>query len=271
MRSSLAVIIAATVTAMALLAGGCSRPAPKATSARPSALPAQSDYASPPQPTTASRGRDGEVNLTGVSRPDALIRLASPDGTATGVAATHNGVWTLTTSVGDQPRLFSLAEDMNGRPLRAAGYIATLPASAPAAAMLRPGMGAQVLGGAPGPLSIAAIDFDGGGAAVVSGKATPGATVRLTLDGAEAGEDRADAGGIFSVSASPALRPGPHLLEAITTHARSSQAFEAARARTLAKPPFTAAHTPVGWRIDWMTPGGGIQTTILFESSEAAP
>ncbi len=105
---------------------------------------------------------------------------------------------------------------------------------------------------------------------MVSGKATPGASVRLTLDGIEAGEDRTDANGVFTVSASPALRPGPHLLEAITTNARTAQSFEAAHTHALAKPPFAAAHTPAGWRIDWMTPGGGIQTTVLFESTETA-
>ena len=28
--------------------------------------------------------------------------------------------------------------------------------------------------------------------------------------------------------------------------------------------PVRADRTPMGWRIDWMTPGGGVQTTLLI-------
>ena len=32
--------------------------------------------------------------------------------------------------------------------------------------------------------------------------------------------------------------------------------------------PFLAARTASGWRIDWMTPGGGVQTTFLIAPPE---
>ena len=66
------------------------------------------------------------------------------------------------------------------------------------------------------------------------------------------------------------LRPGAHVIEAASGNERASAAFEASYSRTLAKPPFTASRASAGWRIDWMTPGGGIQTTILFASGETA-
>jgi hypothetical protein len=34
--------------------------------------------------------------------------------------------------------------------------------------------------------------------------------------------------------------------------------------------PYRATATPVGWRIDWITPGGGQQTTLLMASREGA-
>ncbi len=271
MRALLKGIMAVTVTGAVALSAACSRPAPKPASPPPSSLPAQSDYLSPPEPTAAARSPGGDLVLSGAARPDALIRLASPDGSAIGVAAAHDGTWTLTVPSGGQPRMYSLSEDASGRLLRAPGYITALPRPAPAAVMVRPGAGATPLAKSARPLSIATIDFDSGGAVVASGLATPRTTVRTRLDGADAGEDRADDHGVYTVALSSSVRPGPHTIEAFAGSNRAEAAFDVSPSHAIVRPPFAATPGQSGWRIDWMTPGGGVQTTLIFQSTEAAP
>ncbi len=254
--------------ALALVAA-CEAPhkAPR-TAAAPAPQP--SEYAAPPALTAAVRSPDGSTLLSGTGPPDALARLASPDGAAIGAASGADGRWRLTAPAADGPRLYSLSDDMPGRLLRARGYLAVLPAPGPPAVVLEPGGPAHTVGPAPEP-RIAAVDFDRSGAAVVSGRAKPNQTVRLALDGADAGEDRAGPDGRFSVSLSQALAPGPHALVAVEGHAQAFAAFTAEPAGSIEKPPFHAFRAGAAWRIDWMTPGGGVQSSVVFDPVESAP
>ena len=261
-----------TIAAAALLLGACGRTAPPAAPEAESAAASagQADYVAPPEPSAAEPGADGAIVLSGISRPDALIRLASPDGSAVGTTASADGRWSLTVATGGQPRLFSLADAMDGRPLRARGYLAVLPLPQPNAAVLRPGTAAAPLGPRQA-VQISAVDFDGAGAAMASGVAAPGEAVRLALDGAYAGEDMADGRGRFTVSLTGVLPAGAHTLAAATHSGRAEAAFEAGPAAPIAVPPFNARRLDRAWRIDWMTPGGGIQTTLLFDASRSRP
>ena len=265
MRTQARGIIVTAAFALAVLSSACSRPEPKPALTPAHASPGRTDYASPPRPVAASRAPGGETVLSGFGGSDALIRLASPDGSAIGATAGHDGAWALATPASDQPRLYSLSQDLDGRPLRAAGYIAALPAPGPAAAVLRPGTGAQSLAPSTTPLAITAIDFDGTGAAVVSGRSAPQAAVRVMIDGVEAGDDRADGKGAFTAAVSRALRPGPHVVVAAVGPDRAEARFDALLVHAIATPPFQATRAETGWRIDWTTPGGGVQTTMLFD------
>ena len=252
----------------ALLLAACSRPAPGPAASAEAPSP-QSDYLASPEPRSATATAGG-VMLAGVGQPDATIRLASPDGSAIGAAAGHDGAWSLTAPGGDTIRLYSLSEDLGGRLLRARGYVALVPQPGPAAATLHPGTAVEPLGPRPAGLRIAAVDFDRSGAAVASGSARPLTSVRITLDGAEAGEDRTDAAGRYAVTLAETLRPGRHVLAATSPGSpAASAAFDAAPAAPIARPPFTAARQDGAWRLDWMTPGGGVQTTVMFDPEEA--
>ena len=259
-------------SALAMMAGaaaltGCVRQDPP-TAQAPQARPAASDYAAPPELDHAIRGASGMVTLSGSARPDSAIRLASPDGSALTAAASQSGRWTLSAPAGPAPRLYSLSEVLAGRPLRARGYLAALPWPATPAALLRPGAAAEPLAAGPPRFELSAVDFDRSGAGVVAGLARPGDVVRVELDGTPAGEGRANASGVFTVPLSPTLQAGPHRLTAVTSRARESASFDAAPAGFIARPPFTAARLAAAWRIDWITPGGGVQTSILFDPKE---
>ena len=245
-------------------AGACSRAAPRhgpADQAR--ALLAA--YLPPPAVTAAER-QGAAVRLGGSASPGAAIRLASPEGSAITGTADRKGAWRLNAPAGAAPRLYSLSEVLGGRLVRAVGYVAVLPAPGPPAAMLRPAATASLPASPGSARGLSSIDYDASGQAMVAGRAWPGETVRLSVDGHEAGEDRADAAGGFSASLSRTLPAGPHVLSLAGQRLRASAAFAAARTSQLASPPYDARHTDGGWRIDWLTPGGGVQSTLLFDS-----
>ena len=251
------VLLAAAVLAL----GACERREPPAKAAGLS----PTDYASPPELAGAVRDRTGTVEISGTGLPQARIRLATPQGAATGSTVGADGHWSAILPAAGEARLLSLSQDIDGRVVRARGYVAVLPQPGATAAVLRPGAGARpVLRGDLTPL-IGSVELDGMGAGVVSGRARPGDQVRVFLDGQEAGEAEADPKGWFDVSLSEPLQPTGHSVIVSTPGGRAAQAFDATRAEPIASPPFAAARKTGAWRIDWMAPGGGVQTTLLFD------
>ena len=256
------------ILALCALAAGCGRTTPShgAGAPTPSAVAA---YLSPPQLTAAVR-QAAAASLSGTATPGAAVRLNSPDGSAIAGSADRGGVWKLSAPVGAAPRLYSLSETLGGRLVRATGYLAVLPSPGPVAAMLHPAAAAAMTP-SDTERGITAIDYDGSGAAVASGRAAPGENIRLELDGKEAGEDRADARGLFSGVLSRPLAAGAHMLRATGEHLQAVVAFDAVRPVRIATPPFTAQRLDGAWRIDWTPPGGGVQSTVLFDHKGGRP
>ena len=202
--------------------------------------------------------------LNGVAAPGAVIRLASPGGSAITGSADRKGAFNIVAPGGPTPQLYSLSEAVGGRLARAVGYITVLPAPGPAAALLRPAA-AAALPPAQVQRGVAAVDYDASGAAIASGRAAPGETVRLFLDGKDVGDDPTDPTGVFNASLSQPLSPGPHVLTMASPRTRASASFDAARTSSLAGAYYRASRVEAAWRIDWATPGGGVQSTILFD------
>lgn len=248
--------------AIGALAAGCS-PAAPARDAAPRAPESITTYLPPPQLLKAARRNTG-ILLSGAAVPSGAVRLASPDGSAITGAADRQGVWSLTAPASPSPRLYSLSEMVGPRLVRAIGYIAVLPAPGPAAALLRPAA-AAVLPPADPQRGVAAVDYDASGAAMASGRTTAGETLRLILDGKDAGEDRTDALGVFSAALSQTLAPGAHVLGMAGEQLRGSVAFSAPRTARVLTPPYDSVRMDGAWRLDWMTPGGGVQSTVLFD------
>ena len=256
-------------TRIALLAAcaalsGCSRAAPShGPSAR--APDPVAGYLPPPQVLRADRHGQA-VRLTITAAPDAMIRLASPDGSAITGSTTAQGGVSLTAPAGQVPRLYSLSETVGGRLARAVGYVAVLPEPGPPAALLRPAAAAALpLTEVPTGRGVLAIDYDASGAAMASGRASPSETIHLFLDGKDTGEDPADANGVFNASLSKSVTPGPHVLTVVGQRLRAGASFTTSRSAGLSNGFFDASRMDGAWRIDWMTPGGGVQSTILFD------
>ncbi|HEX4179538.1 MAG TPA: hypothetical protein VHY32_01980 [Caulobacteraceae bacterium] len=257
---------------LVLALAACARqtPAGHATDAGAPPVPDESGYLPPPLVLGAQRGADGAVVLSGRSGALVRVRLSTPPPTSTAYGATagDTGNWSVATPAANGVQLYGVAEELVGRDVQGEGYVATLPAPGPAGVLLRAGGGAAVLVG-PAALKIAAVDYDSSGSAVVSGLARPGASARLAIDGAAAGEARVNEHGRFSISLPSGLAPGDHEAAVQCGDQSVSVKFTVAHPGPITGLPYHGERTPAGWRIDWLTPGGGEQTTQIFDAAES--
>jgi len=221
-------------------------------------------YRRPPGVTRVIAEPAGRIRLEGTADPDSRVRLASPFGQSLFSKADAQGAWRLSLPPSPRLRLFSLSMVEDAGAVQAEGYLAVAPGLA---AQLRAGDGALLLTPPRANLAVTALDFDRKGAAVVSGHAPAGATVSLAIDAKAAGEAAADSHGAFSFDLGEPLTPGPHEIRVGVGVLSSRAQADATPGDPPASGPFAATPMGAGWRIVWMPPGGGLQTTLLFGPS----
>jgi hypothetical protein len=251
---------ALTLILSVALLGGCGRKPPHP--ADPASSQAE-DNGYAPSPSVQAVAPDGAgVKLSGVAAPEAEVRLATPAGETVLAKADAAGRWSLVLPPSSETRIFGLSATGGGRRVQAQGYVVVTATGA--AAQLRSGAGALRLDARSGP-GIDAIDFDQAGAAVVSGRGMPQSAVAVWLDGRQVAEGRTDAAGRYSLTLSQALKPGAHGLEAAGPGFLSRAKAQVSRPAPLASGPMRSQLTNAGVRIDWLTPGGGLQSTLLLD------
>lgn len=258
-----AVVFASAALALSLAA--CHRPDPfPERQAQAGAETPDPGYRAPPEISRATRDADGAVTLSGRALPSSQVRMMSPAGASIETRADGSGNWTALLGPVSEPALYRLAEEAGGQRIDAEGLVAVLP-GAPTVALLRAGAGAKVAPGADtAALRISALDYDMAGAAVVSGRARAASPVRVTVDGQVAVEGAAGADGRFALTLPKPLPPGRHRLQALTPQATASADVAVTPPAPPKGAPFQAQAQPSGWRVDWITPGGGAQTTLLL-------
>ncbi len=257
MKSLVGVLIAAVALA------GCGGPSPVAKGGG-EVRAEDVGYLASPTPD-AVRLTPGGPRLSGSAPPGGRVRLATPAGQAVFADVDGGGRWTLAIGPISEPRLYGLSVTAKGRSAQAEGYVLVTPQGQ--AALLRAGAGARRIDTAKAP-GVRAIDFDRGGGVEVSATAPPGANVLLRLDGRLATQGRADAGGNYDASlptpgSSTEIRNGPHQVQVSGDGFTDTVAFQVSPAAPLAAGPARSQLTAAGLRVDWMTPGGGVQSTIL--------
>jgi len=264
---------AGLAAAIAAMISACGQPASKTQAPAPAAREARNGeggYLPAPEVLTAVRAPSGAIVLTGHAPPESLLRLASPEGNAFGASAGPDGQWRLELAPVDRARMFAMSADAAGRPVHAQGALVVLPAPSPVALMVRSGYGALPVGRATATPVIVAVDYDPAGVAAVAGLTAPHAPVRLSLDGAMAGQTRADALGRFAVLApNHPLAPGSHLAAVATPGGDAQLTVQVAPAAPLSSP-YRAVREGAAWRIDWALspPGSGLQTTVIPDPAQ---
>ena len=249
--------------ALALTACGRERTAAWNTPAPPPAPDAaEAAYMAPPALTAAESIAAG-LRLSGKAAAGARVRLGAPTGETLFATADAKGAWSVTVPRADRPRLFGLSMTQNDRTVQAEGYVLITPTGA--AAMLRAGAGADVVAGAGAKPRILAVDYDQEGGAVISGLAVADTPLELRVDGVTRGQGEADGKGRFNLPLSRPLEPGVYEIVAAGQGGEDSARVSIASVGPLQSGPFQGERAARGWRIDWMTPAGGVQTTVVME------
>lgn len=221
----------------------------------------EATYAVPPRVDGVRVGQ-GVVVLSGVAPVGGKVRLASPAGQAMVATADAQGRWTLSLPAAPQARIFGLSAGIGAHQAQAEGYLLLTPAGD--AALLRAGAAALRIN-PPARPGLRALDFDRGGGLEVSATVAPGATVILQLDGRQVAEGRADKTGryIASLGSPNPIRAGAHLVHVFGDGFSDQVSVQVTPAQPLAEGPLRSQFTSAGLRVDWMTPGGGVQSTVL--------
>ena len=248
--------------AFSLLAG-CGGPVSPVPGARPAAE--EGGYLAPPAPDAVRLAGAG-VSLSGSAAAGAKVRLATPQGQAMFADADGHGRWTIDLGADAAPRIFGLSATARGHQTQAEGYVLVTPSGQ--AALLRAGAGARRIDELRG-TGLRAIDFDRGGGVEVSARVPAGATVILRLDGRQVAQGRADAAGRYdaglpTTGSTLPVRPGFHQVQVFGDGFSDTVGFQLSPAQPLAQGPLRSQLTSAGLRVDWMTPGGGVQSTILI-------
>jgi hypothetical protein len=266
-RRTISVTTTAFVMGALALLAGCDRSSPRAAARRDARRAAANESAYHPAPAVDGVTReDGRVVLSGRAQPGAPVRLATPEGRLVAVVASREGRWRIVLPPSPDMRLYSLSMIDGGRIVQSEGYLAVAP---DLTAQLRSGAGAAIYGAQAWSPRITAVDYDSKGGCVVSGVAAAGQAVTILIDGVDRGEVRADATGRFSLPLDEPIGAGPHRLDLMAGGQRASVSVAVTPAGAMPAIPLKAARTGYGWRVDWTTPGGGVQTTVLFAPTGA--
>lgn len=233
--------------------------APKA----PADPAAEAGYLKPPTLTTSQAQPGGAVLLTGEAAPGATVRLGSPTGEALSATADAGGKWTARLAPSPDVRLFGLSmSPEKDRQVQSQGYLAVLPDGR--AAQLRAGASAYVYGPGSDAPRLMSVDFDRDGAAAVSGSARAGSGLSLRIDRTARGVGKADSQGRFHLAVERPLNAGALTFEIAGDSGEQSLTIPVSAAADLAAP-YRADRIGDAWRIDWMTPGGGLQSTLILD------
>ena len=87
------------------------------------------------------------------------------------------------------------------------------------------------------------------------------------MDGVGRGETSADAQGRFVLPLNE-LTAGAHDFDLAAERGEIHFSTTIDAPASLASAPFRAARQGPGWRVDWLTPGGGEQTTLVFAGGQ---
>lgn len=224
---------------------------------------ADAGYLKPPTLTVSRRAPDGAILLTGEAAPGAAVVLGAPMQAPLTARADPAGVWTLRLPAAADVRLFGLSMSAPAGPkVQSQGYLAVLPDGR--AAQLRSGASALVYGPGSEMPRLLTVDFDRDGAASVSGTARAGSGLSLRIDRSARGVGKTDSQGRFHLAIERPLNAGALAFEIAGDSGEQAVTVPVTAAPDLTVP-FRAVRSGAAWRIDWMTPGGGVQTSLILD------
>lgn len=232
-------------------------------------------YLAPPELTSVQVMRDGTLVAFGRAEAGANVRLADPEGQVASIRADEAGHWRLNLGVLAEPRMLSLSMASGARVTQAQGYVLILPGGR--AVRLRTGGGSEALGEGSDRPQIWTVDFDSQGGVVVSGASAPGRPVEVAVDGVSVSQARAGADGRFVAALDAPLGRVAHEITVANSRGRDVASVNLGVAPGSlpgeVRDPhnvWIAARDDAYWRIDWLTPVGPYQATLVRRAHGAA-
>ena len=216
-------------------------------------------YLAPPRVDRADFGPGG-YSLEGQAAKGAEVRLASPGGDGVTARPDAEGRWQLTVPVAGAGAIYGLSETFAGRRVQAEGYLFLSPQHG--AWLLRAGAGARAV--SPGATAPIVLDTDRAGGTVVSGRAAQRGLVGVQLNGSRMGEGRADDAGIFEIRLKGPAPPGANRLRIFGDGISEERTLNLSPTVPPVGGPLRVTPQGAGLRIDWLTPGGGVQSTQIL-------
>ena len=188
------------------------------------------------------------------------MRLASPGGGGVTVRPDAEGRWRLTAPVAGAGAIYGLSETLAGRTVQAEGYLFLSPQHG--AWLLRAGAGARAI--SPGTGAPIVLDTDRAGGTVVSGRAAQQGLVGVQLNGSRMGEGRADDAGVFEIRLKGPVPPGANRLRIFGDGISAERTLYLSPTVPPVGGPLRVTPQGTGLRVDWLTPGGGVQSTQIL-------
>ena len=251
---------AAKIMVVLLLAAlsGCHSSGKAVTEDETDALRRQG-YARAPQITEVTQEGVSFV-VSGIATPDGRVQFIYA-GSNVGLNADSKGRFRVALPSGPAGGLYDLMVEDRGRYMHAEGRLFVPAGSPDKAVVLRPGGASQPLSATKNVLAV--VDYDSAGGVAVAGRVEAGQTVNFVADGVTIGRTQSDDTGRYHLTAQIAAPTAVPVQIDAAVEAGSDQQK---RPIMVSLPAGNDQITKLtdGWRIDWVLPGGGVQTTLVF-------
>lgn len=227
----------------------------------------QAGYLPGPIILAVAAAPDGAPLVRGRARPSGRVRATLPSGEAYGATADPEGRFELGLPVGGGSLMAAVTAEDGGRSTPAEGWLFAPAGDFGHAVLLRAGTASRAI--ASNAALIAVVDFDAAGGAGISGRSPVAGEVRLFVDGVAAGSVQTGGDGRYSLRLSfPA--PGPHQLRIVVGGQTQERTVDFVPPVAPPAGRFGVVRRGDAWRVDWLAPGGGLQSTYIFASAVAS-
>jgi hypothetical protein len=233
---------------------------PKVTEAT-SALEA-AGYWRAPEITGVDQAGSNMFVVTGQTIANARVRFSYSGQRAVGVTSDSRGRFRAELPSGPNGGLFDLSTEDSGRSMHADGRL-FIPAGAPEKAVLmRPGASSR-------PLfndfsAVAVIDYDRAGALAIAGRVAPTTAIEVILNGEIRARTISDDRGFYTATTQIDPPQANETENTLSVMAGGKETIRNFRDSRITGNEDRIARFEDGWRVDWVLPGGGMQTTLVF-------
>lgn len=248
--------------ASCLALAACQPSRPKTADDEESAL-REAGYARAPVITGVNQSDPSTFVVTGLATQNGRVRVVYQSSHSVGVTADSKGRFRADVPAAAPGGIYDLSMDDNGRSMHADGRLFVPQGHPEKAVLLRSGTPSQSLLNAN--TVVAVIDIGGNGGAAVTGRVAPNSDVKIFEGTDLRGQARSDAQGNYSITTRilpPTETPATWSFTVQTGNASLNENVVVSLPNSAARDQISAVDD--GWRVDWVLPGGGMQSSFVF-------